>query len=499
MKLSLHRVAFAITASLSFASLAACSASTIENPDHTSVIEGDSHDVHTEAWRGRRPPRCTPKTCFDTLADCGTIFDGCGGLVVCGPSSCPGDQTCGGGGMPNVCGGGGVICHLNSCADLHLECGLADDGCGGLMDCGSTCASGGDTCGGGGLPNVCGHPACVPQTCASAHASCGVIADGCGGSVNCGACPLPFAAKLLTAPGAGGGPQVMVRDIVTEAVQRSFWGYAPSFVGGVRIAGGDVDGDGVSDIVTGAGPGGAPHVQAFSAGSASAARSFFAFETSFTGGVFVAAGDVDGDGAADIVVGAGAGRAAEVHVYSGRSGALIRNFAPYGAAFAGGVTVAVGDVDGDGYGDIVTGAGPGGGPHVQVFSGRTGGVLRSFFAYDTTFTGGVFVGAGDIDGDHRAEVVTTPGAGGGPHVKVWSGATGGVTRSFWAYDTTFLGSVTVAVGDADGDGLADIITGAGPGGGPHVKVFKGSNEALLHSFFAYDTRFTGGVFVGWSK
>jgi hypothetical protein len=56
--------------------------------------------------------------------------------------------------------------------------------------------------------------------------------------------------------------------------------------------------------------------------------------------------------------------------------------------------------------------------------------------------------------------------------------------------------VRVAAGDVNGDGRADIITGAGPGGGPHVRVFDGATLAELDSFFAYNPLFGGGVFVG---
>src|SRR5205814_1435174 len=154
---------------------------------------------------------------------------------------------------------------------------------------------------------------------------------------------------------------------------------------------------------------------------------------------------------------------------------------------------------GDGVLDIVTAAGPGGGPHVKVFDGATGFTIASpvsdFFAYDAPFRGGVYVAAGDVNGDGFPDVITGAGTGGGPHVKVFDGLTGAVIYSFFAYDAAFRGGVTVAAGDVDGDGHADIITGAGPGGGPHVEVFSGATGARIRSFFAYSRSFTGGVFV----
>src|SRR5207244_8668400 len=118
--------------------------------------------------------------------------------------------------------------------------------------------------------------------------------------------------------------------------------------------------------------------------------------------------------------------------------------------------------------DIITGAGPGGGPHVKVFDGVTGQVIASFFAYDAGFTGGVNVTAGDVNHDGNADIITGAGPGGGPHVKVFSGADMSLLASFFAYDAGFTGGVNVAAGDLNADLHADIITGAGPGGGPHV-------------------------------
>ena len=69
--------------------------------------------------------------------------------------------------------------------------------------------------------------------------------------------------------------------------------------------------------------------------------------------------------------------------------------------------------------------------------------------------------------------------------------------SFYAYDPAFPGGVHVAAADLTGDGVAEIITGAGPGGGPHVRAFSlaGGVVTEVASFFAYDPAFPGGVHV----
>ncbi|MFO0938263.1 MAG: hypothetical protein U0798_17295, partial [Gemmataceae bacterium] len=193
-------------------------------------------------------------------------------------------------------------------------------------------------------------------------------------------------------------------------------------------------------------------------------------------------------------VGTGPGVEAQVNVFNNNSSLRFALF-PF-PGFTGGVNVSTGDVTGDGFDDIAVAAGPGGGPHVKVFDGQTGAEIRSFFAYADDFRGGVFVGLGDSTGDLRADIVTGTGVGGGPHVKQFDGVTNAELRSFFAYDSSFRGGVSVRAGDVSGDGLADIVTGAGPGGGPHVKVFDAKSNGEIQSFFAGDSASRGGVFVG---
>jgi hypothetical protein len=268
----------------------------------------------------------------------------------------------------------------------------------------------------------------------------------------------------------------------------------PGFAGGVRVALADLTNDGVPDPIVGAGPGGGPHVMVYDGATDAVIRSFFAYDPAFTGGVFVAAGDVNNDGVADIVTGAGAGP--HVRVVDGVTGAELRSFFAFAPGFVGGVRVAAADLNGDGFAEIIAGAGPGGAPLVNVFDGATGAMTASFTAYGADFRGGVFVSAGDVNGDNVPDFVTGAGEGGGPHVRVVDGATGTELRSFFAFDPAFVGGVRVAAGDLNGDGRAEIIAAAGPGGGPHVVVFDGATGIVIASFFAYTPDFIGGVYPG---
>jgi hypothetical protein len=306
-----------------------------------------------------------------------------------------------------------------------------------------------------------------------------------------GVAAAPASADLIVGAGPGGEPQVKVFSSPENALARSFFPFTPSFAGGVRVATGDIDGDGRADIVTGAGPGGGPQVKVFDGRTGSETRSFFAYDAAYSGGVFVASGDIDGDGRAELVTG-GAGR---VRAFSASAAAPLRDFQPFGSAYAGGVRVATGDVNGDGTADYVAGTDEGVNALVRIIDGVSGSLLREIAPYGTAFTGGVFVAAGDVDGDGRADVVTGAGAGGGSHVRVFSGSTGSFLRDFFAFDDAFRGGVSVAAGDVNGDGKADIVVGAGPGGGPVVKVYDGATGELLDTFLAFDAGFAGGVFV----
>jgi hypothetical protein len=299
---------------------------------------------------------------------------------------------------------------------------------------------------------------------------------------------------VAVGPDAGYAPVVRVFDYTTGVERFRILAYDQNFLGGVTVATADVTGDGIPDIITGAGPGGGPHIKVFDGSTGALVYSFMAFAPSFSGGVFVAAGDVNGDSHADIIVGAGPGGGPHVKVFSGANLSLLHSFMAYNMAFPGGVRVAAGDVTGDGRADVITGAGPGGGPTVEAFDGVTGQLVRSFMAYAPSFSGGVFVAAGDVDGDGRADIITGPGAGGGPHVEVFDGATLAVVRSFYAYDPAFTGGVTVGASYVDGDGLVDLVLG--PQLGPaHVRIVDGMTLAELDGFYAFDPRINSGANV----
>ncbi len=134
-------------------------------------------------------------------------------------------------------------------------------------------------------------------------------------------------------------------------------------------------------------------------------------------------------------------------------------------------SLALGDLGTDGVSEIV--AATGYGTPTQITALRTdGSLIGSFAPYDPNFTGGASVALCDLDGDGINEIVTGAGFGGGPHVRVFLHTGEAMGTQFFAYEETFLGGVSVFCADLTQDGVPDIITTPGPTGGPHIKVFS---------------------------
>jgi uncharacterized delta-60 repeat protein len=299
-------------------------------------------------------------------------------------------------------------------------------------------------------------------------------------------------------------------DLQLDTVVTPFAGYT----GPVRVATADLTGDGVPDMIyaTGAGRADLRLVDGVTGADLLTAGTFSPYESSFTGGLFVAAADLDGDGIAEVVVSPDTGGGARVQILALQNGTLVQKdnfFAIDDPDFRGGARVAVGDLDGDGKPDLAVGAGIGGGPRVALYSGAD--LLKmhaaptklrdDFFAFpdDPDLRGGVFVAVGDTNGDGIAELALGAGDGGGPRVTL-SKLSGQVLADFFPDDSTLRGGIHVAIKDADGDGLPELIVGSGAGQDGNVQVFPTtflpSPGSPDQSFDPFSGPVAGGVFVG---
>ena len=211
--------------------------------------------------------------------------------------------------------------------------------------------------------------------------------------------------------------------------------------------------------------------------------------------------------------GADAGGGPEVKV-NFTNGTSVSFFA-YDMAYRGGVRVTMGDLNGDGNNEIITGTGPGGGPNIRVFNVTSSGsvtMVANFFAFEPQFMGGVYVAAGNLNGDVSgsgngiADLIVSAGPGGGPRVIAYSGGANYVNLNnqlcdYFVYAPSFTGGVSVAAGNVVGaaNSTDEIITGAGPGGGPHVRAFQLSNTNTPNSvleYMAFDPAIRNGIYVG---
>ncbi len=213
-------------------------------------------------------------------------------------------------------------------------------------------------------------------------------------------------------------------------------------------------------------------------------------------------GDVNGDAYADLVVGArdndaGGTNAGRAYVYSGQTGGLLHTFTGEAAGDGLGVSVSgAGDINNDGYADLIVGAvfvGASGIGRAYVYSGKTGGLLHTFIGGMSDGFGGSVSGAGDVNKDGYADLIVgaceddwaTTRTG---RAYVYSGQTGGLLHTFTGEAYTDLFGVSVSgAGDVNGDGYADLLVGAwandsGGWDAGRAYVYSGQTGALLYTF-----------------
>jgi len=253
----------------------------------------------------------------------------------------------------------------------------------------------------------------------------------------------------------------------------SFPGLAPGVKGGGYVATGDVNGDGKDEIIVGAGLGSEPIVQIFS-GNGTRLGSFFAYLRHFKGGVRVAVGDVNGDGKDEIITSPGPGTEPKIHIFDEKGKHLLVGGAlAYAAHFQGGIHIATTDLTGDGKAEIITSPGPSGGPHIRIFDGQMHNLGMDFFAYDPGMRDGVTLTA--IRSPEGSSIVTAIESWDMPIVSTWvltPNKTGfRVATEFLAFDVTTRNGLRVGAFDIDNDGNDEIVAARNGGTWGEVRVF----------------------------
>lgn len=226
-------------------------------------------------------------------------------------------------------------------------------------------------------------------------------------------------------------------------------------------------------------------VQVFDQYGSKKRNGFFTSRDDVPGGAIALTADLDKDGTEDVVF-SQAG-ALTIRLGNGRT----QTVRPFGAAYRGSISLAIGQTNKDAADELVLGAGAGSSPTVMIVNVQ-GKRLASWLAYRREFTGGVSVAIGDVDGDKKREMITAPGNGGGPHIRSFRTDGTAWRGGFFAFPASESGGAFIALGDTDGDGRDEIVVGSGPGSWPRVRVYDGSAH-LLSEFATGDRISVTGV------
>jgi hypothetical protein len=258
-------------------------------------------------------------------------------------------------------------------------------------------------------------------------------------------------------------------------LQVDFLAYHPHFTGGVRLAMGDVTGDGQEEIITGAGPGGGPQVRIFDL-NGNVMGQFFAFDEGGRTGIQLTLADTNDDGIDEILVVEDAGGTGQVRIFN-REGHLKGSFFPFDRTNVR-LSLVAGDTDGDGQDELIISEQG----HVRIFEG-SGRYLKEFTP--SQFVDALTLTTADLNQDGADEIIVAAGTGHTP--RIWVYNQGELLHSDLVFGAGFVGGVSITAADIDQNGATEIFVTPLSSGGPQVRVFNASLEPI-GGFFAFDEK-----------
>jgi hypothetical protein len=272
----------------------------------------------------------------------------------------------------------------------------------------------------------------------------------------------------------------------------AFSAYA-TYQQGVRVAVGDVNGDGRNEIVTAPGKDAWTELKVFDGRSYRQLDSLLPFKDgAWWAGAYIATGDTNGDGRDEIVEGLDAGCCTTLHVLDATSGSDLSGFFPYGDRSEVGARVAAGDLNGDGTADVI--AVPLGSTRISAFRLSGGAPFRTIEAFGGEISGPISIAAGNLTGDARAEIVAAAPTYSGAEVKIFNASTGTAETALYPYGGESVSSVAVALGDVNGDGRQDLVLSADTPDGTEVRAVD-VDGVQLADFYVLDASIVPGASI----
>jgi|GEM_PF-2291684 len=306
---------------------------------------------------------------------------------------------------------------------------------------------------------------------------------------------------IVTTPGYGGTSQVRTFNSLGQATYTpGFFAYAQTLRVGFNVAAGDLNGDGQDEIITAPRKEGAPQIRVFDMlGNPVFTPGFYAYDPNLRCGVDVAVGDLDGNGHGEIITVPGEGCSSQVKIFNFVGEPLFTlGFFAYDQTLTSGFRVAAGDVNGDGRDEIITSPAQGVPAHVRIFNyvGEPR-FTPGFYAYASTLPTGADVACVDLNDDNNAEIITVPGNGFPAHVRSFNFVGEPVVGSgFFAYATGVRTGFNVSGGDLNDDGQGEIVVSPRHGAPAHIRTFNSQGQVTLNAgFFSYNQAWPLGADV----
>jgi len=234
-------------------------------------------------------------------------------------------------------------------------------------------------------------------------------------------------------------------------VRNGFFTFDDKYQGGDRIAYVDLDRNGKRDLFV-------AHGNRIEAWRDDGQKYFkiYPFTAGYIGKMNIALGDLQGFGLSEIFVAPSKGTSQPIKIYGIYGDDRRVDFYPFGKNYTGGYGLAIGDVDGDGFQELVVGRG---GDKTQLYIyDRDLKLKKEFAPFESNFKGGANVATGDLDGNKTDEIIVGRRDGGKPEIKVFDFFGKLLYQSFTAYNSLTNPSIDVKALDVDFDGKDDIVT-----------------------------------------